>query len=430
MVKTQNVVMSIAQMMMILSVGLSADIAEAGKNPPTATSPLAQTEFDSGWPAEIAADTARNETDRKQLESLPPNSPEAQQIQRNIGQRGDKAESYADRAPTNVPVLTAAVDQALGNGDVGRAQGRADQAVIAAEAETDPKKFAAKWPLAMNTRAKVAKAIEDYPAANAYALKVLEKFPKDRNALALFRETKDRTKVQPTGAGTQSAAGGGGAGPATPRTNAWVSSMQSGGPGVAMTSASALEVQKHLALGWSRLKLDPAAALKSFDAAVAADPKNAAVRVQRSKARLSAGDAPGAHGDAEDALALEPRLGEAYAARADAKRALGRAEAELLSDYEAAAKFDGRFTDAYKALVTRSASASFASAPAGKSNADMAGRSAPDGFWGLLTHPPKKWGLLALICVFAAAVGGVLAPLLLKRPRSGSGATPTPTPRP
>ena len=124
-------------------------------------------------------------------------------------------------------------------------------------------------------------------------------------------------------------------------------------PGVAMTNAGSLEAQKQMALGWSRIKLDPAAALKNFEAAITADPKSAAVRVQRSRARREAGDAAGARGDANDAIGMQPGLGEAYAARAEANRALGRAAADLLADYEQAAKLDGSFTDAYKMVLTQ-----------------------------------------------------------------------------
>lgn len=140
----------------ILSIGFLSAVAEAKTNPPATTpAPVYQdveTDWDAAWAQEIAADTAKNKTDHERLETVVPNSPLARQIHRDIAQRSAKTESYAQRAPTNVPVLTAAADQALGNGDVARAQSRADQAVNAAAAETDPKKFSEKWPLAMNTR--------------------------------------------------------------------------------------------------------------------------------------------------------------------------------------------------------------------------------------------------------------------------------------
>lgn len=201
MVKAQKIIGRNAQTLCaILAIGMLGTVAEAGKNPPPATTPApayqgVEGDFNDGWAAqEIISDTGKNEAANKILPTLSPDSPQAQQIRRDIAQRGEKTENFIQREPTNVPLLNAAADQALGNGDIARAQGRADQAVNAAAAETDPKKYAEKWPSAMNMRAKVAKAAEDYPAANAYAAEVLKKFPKDPNALALFHETKGRSR--------------------------------------------------------------------------------------------------------------------------------------------------------------------------------------------------------------------------------------------
>jgi tetratricopeptide (TPR) repeat protein len=182
-----------------------------------------------------------------------------------------------------------------------------------------------------------------------------------------------------------------------------------------MTDAGSLEASKQIANGWSRIKLDPVEALKHFDAAVAADPKSAAARVGRSKARLEAGDAAGALEDAEAASSIEPRLGAAYAARAEAKSVLGRAAAELLADYETAAKLDGGFVEAYKAALVRSGAAAGANAAGGQV---AAGGAATDIPRGILKRSPKGWGWLALIVAALAAAGGVIAPLILKRRRS------------
>ncbi|MBI2386389.1 MAG: hypothetical protein HYV14_10295 [Elusimicrobia bacterium] len=264
----------------------------------------------------------------------------------------------------------------------------------------------------------------DYALARERAQRILHDNPKDKDALALYMQVKDRGAAAagtPSGGsapgGGAAGAGGGdaGSGPgSTPGTR---------GPGVAMTSASALEAQRQVALGWSRIKLDPKAALKNFEAAITADPRSAAVRVERSKARLAAGDAPGALGDSNDAVALDPRLAAGYAARAEAKRALGMKEAELLADLETAAKLDPDFAERYKALKLRvdgpSADGDGKARGAGEAGAGTAGGSAPDGPRPLLSRSPKGWGLLALIALVSAALGGVIVPLALKRRRSG-----------
>ncbi len=143
------------------------------------------------------------------------------------------------------------------------------------------------------------------------------------------------------------------------------------------------EAQKQIALGWSRIKLDPKAALKNFEAAITADPRSAAVRVQRSKARLETGDASGAFGDSRDAIALEPGLGEAYAARAEAKRALGFKAAECQADLEMAAKLDGRFAGAKDAPAL-----SMKTAPSGSGMAPEARKQIALG-WSRIKLDPK-----------------------------------------
>jgi tetratricopeptide (TPR) repeat protein len=189
-----------------------------------------------------------------------------------------------------------------------------------------------------------------------------------------------------------------------------------------MTSASALEARKQIDLGWSRLKLDPKAAMKNFESAITADPRSAAVRVQRSKARLETGNAPGALGDSDDAIALDPKLGEGYAARVAAKRALGIKEEELLADLEAAANLDARYAEEYKAVVlrVRGAAPPSAAAPAAQSS----GESAPAAPRPLLESSPKGWALLALVAVLSAAIGGVIVPLLLRGRRSDEDGSP------
>jgi tetratricopeptide (TPR) repeat protein len=258
-----------------------------------------------------------------------------------------------------------------------------------------------------------------YDLARERAERILKDNPKDKDALSLYMQVKGRgaaPSAAAAGGATNGAAGT--AGQAAPRQAANSTATAPRGPAVAMTNAGSLEAQKQIALGWSMIKLDPKEALKFFEAAITADPVSAAVRVQRSRARAAAGDAAGALGDADDAIRMDPGLGEAYAARAEAKRALGRAEAELLADYEAAAKLDGRFTEAYKAVLIRTGGSLAGTETKPAAKAETAGASAPDGPLGLLRRSPQYWGILAFLCAMLAAAGGLVVPLLLKRRRS------------
>jgi hypothetical protein len=74
--------------------------------------------------------------------------------------------------------------------------------------------------------------------------------------------------------------------------------------------------------------------------------------VESSRIRLAAQDAAGALADAEAAVARGGGAG-AYAARADAKRALGRPIEEVLSDYARAAALDPRYIEKYQGLVAQ-----------------------------------------------------------------------------
>lgn len=71
---------------------------------------------------------------------------------------------------------------------------------------------------------------------------------------------------------------------------------------------------------------------------------------ESSKIRLDAHDLPGALRDAE--LAVSKGGGaEAYAARADVERALGRPDGQAIADYAEAAKLDPRYLEKWQGLI-------------------------------------------------------------------------------
>ena len=74
--------------------------------------------------------------------------------------------------------------------------------------------------------------------------------------------------------------------------------------------------------------------------------------LEGSKIRLDAHDAEGALKDAEIALSKGGGA-DAYAARADAKRALGRPVDEAIADYAEAAKLDPRYIEKYNGLIAQ-----------------------------------------------------------------------------
>lgn len=362
---------------------------------------------------ENATETARNAEDK--LTNTPNLTPEeTTRLRQEKAGAVEKIESIADSEPKDTETQLEVSKSLASVSEAPRAVPYAERGLKLAEASGDPKMIRE----ALLTGSEVYYKAGNYELARERAQRILKDNPRDKDALALYMQVKGRgaaSSAAPTGGATGSNAGAAGrsdgGGAAMPQAAA------PRGPGVAMTNAGSLEARRQIALGWSRIKLDPEAALKNFEAAITADPTSAAVRVQRSKARAEAGDAAGALGDADDAIRLDPRLGEGYAARAGAKRALGRKEAELLDDLELAAKLDGRFTDAYKSLKLRLDA--HETAPDGQLRSGGSGNSAPGGPLGLLSRHPKYWGLFAFICAMLAAAGGLIVPLVLKRRRSG-----------
>ena len=331
-----------------------------------------------------------------------------------------RIEAIADTRPTN-PAAQLAVSKSLASVDEApRAIPYAERGLKLAETSGNPKLLRD----ALLTGSEVYYKAGKYDLARERAQRVLKSNPKDKDALSLYMQVKDR------GAGSSSAASGGSMGGGADAAGgsarsggsaaAQTAAQAPRGPNVAMTSPSSLEASKQIAAGWSKIELDLDSALKHFNAAVAADPRNAASRVQRSKARLVARDGGGAVEDAEYAITLAPGLGEAYAARAEAKRTLGRPAAELLADYEIAARLDGRFTEAYKTAKLQAGgdkAAASAGTSAGAEGADAP--AAPPDARGLLAGSQGGWALMALFAVIAAALGGVIVPLVLRRRRSG-----------
>ncbi len=376
---------------------------------------------DEGWVIEVEKEqeaVAQANEDAK----APGITPEAAaEIERQRQESLKKIETIADKRPEN-PAAQLAVSKSLASvEEAPRAIPYAERGLKLAESSGDPKLVRE----ALLTGSEVYYKAGNYDLARARAQRILKDNPKDKDAMALYMQVKDRGTASSGSPRTGSAGGGAGAGAGLQYAGGGAAAMTAEaprGPGVAMTSASSLEAQKQIALGWSRMKLDPADALKNFEAAVAADPKGAATRVERSKARLEAGDARGALQDANDAIALHSGFAGGYAARAEANRALGKAEAELLADYEAAAKLDGSFTEAYKTVLARGGATGGAGASEGNAangGTDVGGHSTPSGPMSLLHRSTKSWGLFALIAALLAAAGAVAATGVLKRRRSG-----------
>lgn len=363
---------------------------------------------DDGWPGDLREDQQKVE-ELNRVATAPGITPEASvEIERQRTEAVDRISAIADTRPDN-PAAQLAVGKSLASvAEAPRAIPYAERGLKLAEASGDPKLVRE----ALLTGADVFYRAGNYKLARERAQRVLKDNPRDKDALALYMQVKDRgvTASAAPARGTTSGSGGGSSGFET-QSGAQTTTA---GPGVTMTSASSIESQKQIALGWSRLKLDATEALKHFDQAVAADPESPQARLERAKARLTAGDAAGARADTDFVLTRAPQTAEAFAVRAEARRVLGEKEEELLADLQAAANLDGRFAEAYKSATLR----------AGKTDTSSGGASAPDGPRGMIPTTPMGRSLLALII---AATAVLLAAVLISRRRAPA---PTPTPRP
>lgn len=363
-----------------------------------------------------ATDVARKAEDRlANTTNLPPE--ETARLHKEKAAAVGQIETIANADPKDTETQIDVSKSLASVAEAPKAVPYAERALKLAETSGDPKLLRE----ALLTGSEVYYKTGQYDLARDRAQRILKDNPKDKDALALYMQVKDRgtasvsvTAGHPAGNGSSPGSSTPG-GPSPSEQALTPMSAPRHGPGVAMTSAASLEAQKYLALGQSRLELDPKAALKSFDAAVAADPKNASVFAARSRARLKAGDAAGALIDANMALERSSELGEAYAARAQANRAIGQAEKELLADYEKAANLDPGFAQEYQTLKLKLG---------GVTQAATAGKTGPaPRFIGIHLLGPKliagkplsTWMLIAVV---AGGLGCVVALLALKRRRS------------
>jgi tetratricopeptide (TPR) repeat protein len=101
----------------------------------------------------------------------------------------------------------------------------------------------------------------------------------------------------------------------------------------------------------SQMSLDPGTARRMLDHLLFEGGPNARALALRSQVDLALGDKPSALSDANQAVALNARLPQAYEARAKAKQALGQPRADVLADLQTASELDPQLTGEYQAAL-------------------------------------------------------------------------------
>lgn len=135
------------------------------------------------------AAATRAEEVRKQLEQAPDNAAatrELQQINRGIDQRSQQTYGDADRFKDDRQMQQLATNVANTAKDWPHVQAYADRWTALAKPDSP------EWAKAVNTGGLAAHEAGDFKKAEASALRVLEKFPKDKDAHFLYHASKGR----------------------------------------------------------------------------------------------------------------------------------------------------------------------------------------------------------------------------------------------
>jgi|CXWL01.1.fsa_nt_gi tetratricopeptide (TPR) repeat protein len=298
-----------------------------------------------------------------------------------------RRDENAAKFPQSFAVQNTAAASAVQAGDWTKGKTYADTAVALAEAKKDPKMTAD----ALRIRALGAFQAGDFPKATEDAKRVLEIFPKDKDARVIYQFAKDRVKP-----------GGSPIAPA-PANASWPEGLPmpsiEDDPRVKLAGKRATDrvaAIKKLDEAIRLLVSGPTMAQASLDAAISAqqhDPTFADAYMQKALAWQSLGDLakaltevtraiglwtmqdhpenlPAAYAlraklgndgrnyaealaDAHKSLAYNPNFASGYRQRAQAKEALGQAVEQILADYKRASELEPNYRADFEAAVTR-----------------------------------------------------------------------------
>lgn len=207
MVKAQEITERKVQTLgVILSMGFLGIIAVSGQYASAKTNPPPSSDAEDYGVEDVLGARQRavtNATDntaamtraeevKKQLEQAPGNAAatrELQQIKQGIDKRSQQTYGDADRFKTDRQMQQLATNVASTAQDWPHVQAYSDRWAGLAKPDSP------EWAKAVNAGGLAAYKAGDYEKAEVAALRVLDKFPKDANALALFHESKDRAKA-------------------------------------------------------------------------------------------------------------------------------------------------------------------------------------------------------------------------------------------
>ncbi len=388
--------------------------------------------IDNGsFASDIEADMDHFEKNKLALTQAP--SPEARaKVEADMNAITAAIDKRAEEHPRSIAVQNSAARHALQSGDGKKALERAEQAVALAQAGGSPEALRDS----MTTRSMAHYANHDFVGACADAETILKSQPQDVTAFELKRFSCGRESGSLVGnVGDKLARFLAQQSPFVAHTPAdWVA-MQKERPTADFASISA-SMQ-------ARKRGDAAAALQYAEAAVASAPSDPMAWAQRgliqsdlqhvnesvldlsraialgmvwnvlydvrSQALLKGQQYRAAFEDASIALDLDPNDASAHATRGLAAMNLGNPAAEVLADFDAAAKLDPRryesLLEQAKADMASRTPQQAAQAPEGRATASSAGPASPPPPAGdSLLLAKLVWGAVGLAVLFLLGV--------------------------
>lgn len=356
------IVNKVTTLVVILSIGLLVSVGEA--KPPTAPqtpdSTYTATDNASGW-EEAVKEINAGAGEHQQIEErnkTPDITPAERQA--NAARQGaivEQLDRNATRFPDNPVVQGAAAGAALRVNQPKKAQIYAQRWESLAEPDSP------EWAKAVNTGGLAAQKAGDFKKAEAAALRVLDKFPKDKDALSLYHASKGRGQAvaapaapaaapAPVFARAPAPAAPFVSTPVAPNVKSYLDRAASligmrdfRGALDAAQRASAIEPSNpdpHMqqAVAWAALKNVSEAMLavsRAIERLAEGDPRQPSAYTTRALLKNKAGDYVGAAADAGAAIDRDPVFADAYYQRSLARKGLGN-KAESLADVRRAAE--------------------------------------------------------------------------------------------
>jgi tetratricopeptide (TPR) repeat protein len=231
----------------------------------------------------------------------------------------------------------------------------------------------------------------DYPAAAEAAKRALELKPSDPKLagelMALYQNSKGRTKAGNPVSGTGATGGVAGGPAAEAKTTAPMTAPAARAPMVFNTAgADRLKANELVAQAGGGLGMDRTRAIAFLDKALQLDPNNSAGLHLKAKIAVMDGDLQGALENLNRAIEADPKNLSAYRERAVVRTALKQQQDQIETDFLASGGARSDFAAFYADAAKRTSASRGEGPGTGRSDAAAGGGAAQDFFWNRLAR--------------------------------------------